>query len=206
MFISLKRNYNVTAINTMINSRQGKPLKEFGGVILTRSDNGAINSLADLKGKKFIAVKESSFGGWQMAYRELKQSGIDPKKDFAKLAFAGTHDNVILAIRNKVMDAGTVRTDTFERMAVEGKIDMKEFKIVNPQKHSGFPFVVSTRLYPEWPLACLSHISTDITTQVSKALAGMSANDKAAKDAKVIGWTNPLDYSPVEECLAELNL
>ena len=28
-------------------------------------------------------------------------------------------------------DAGTVRTDTLERMTAEGKIDIKDFKIIN---------------------------------------------------------------------------
>lgn len=206
MFITLKRKFNVTPVTTMINSRQGKSVKEFGGVILARADNSAINSLADLKGKKFIAVEENSFGGWQMAFRELKANGIDPQKDFAKLAFAGTHDNVVLAVRNKVMDAGTVRTDTYERMAAEGKIDLKDFKIINTQSGNGFPFALSTRLYPEWPLSSLSHVNADAALEVTKALSSMSSDSPAAKAAKVVGWSAPLDYSSVEECLSDLNL
>ncbi|MCB0281238.1 MAG: phosphate/phosphite/phosphonate ABC transporter substrate-binding protein [Calditrichae bacterium] len=206
MFITLKRKFNVAPVTTMINSRQGKAVKEFGGVILARADNGAINNLSDLKGKKFIAVEENSFGGWQMAFRELKANGIDPQKDFAKLAFAGTHDNVVLAVRNKVMDAGTVRTDTYERMAAEGKIDMKDFKIINTQSNAGFPFALSTRLYPEWPLSSLSHVNTAVAVEVTKVLSAMSADDPAAKAAKVVGWSAPLDYTSVEDCLSDLNL
>lgn len=198
MFITAKVKYNADAITTMINSRQGQALKSFGGVIFTYVDRDDINSLSDLKGKKFMAVKKSSFGGWQMAYKEFLDQGIDPKKDVGDLTFGGKHDNVVLAIQNGEVDAGTVRTDTLERMANAGDIDMSEFKILAKKEHAGFPFVSSTSLYPEWPFAKVSGVSDDIAQKVSTALTKMDAKSKAAKNAKIIGWTAPLDYSEVE--------
>ena len=44
MFVTAQVNYGAEAILTMINSRQGQPLKSFGGVIITTEDNEAINS------------------------------------------------------------------------------------------------------------------------------------------------------------------
>ena len=81
MFITAKVKYGAAEIATMINSMQGKPLKFFGGVIFTSEENEDINSVSDLSGKSFMAVKKSSFGGWQMAYLELLDQGIDPYKD-----------------------------------------------------------------------------------------------------------------------------
>ena len=133
MFITAKVKYGASEIATMINSRQGKPLKSFGGVILTSEENEDINSVSDLKGKTFMAVKKSSFGGWQMAYMELLNQSIDPFKDFSSLEFGGKHDNVVLAIQNGAVDAGTVRTDTLERMVATGMIDLEEFKSLPDQ-------------------------------------------------------------------------
>ena len=50
-------------------------------------------------------------------------------------------------------DAGTISTNVLEQMALEGKVDLKNYKIINQQTQYGekFPFVLSTRLYPEWP-------------------------------------------------------
>ena len=90
MFVTAKVKYKSSAIATMINSRQGQSLKSFGGVILTYVDRDDINSISDLKGKKFMGVKDSSFGGWQMAYKALLDQGIDPTKDFASLQFVCT--------------------------------------------------------------------------------------------------------------------
>ncbi len=198
MFVTAQVKYGAEAVATMINSRQGKPLRSFGGVIFTSAENDDINGLGDLKGRTFMAVKESSFGGWQMAYKVFKDAGIDPFKAFAEVAFGGKHDNVVLAVINGEADAGTVRTDTLERMEAAGAIAMEDVKILNPQDHPGFPFVCSTALYPEWPFAKVKGTPADLVRKVAAALKEMRPGDKAAKAAKVVGWTDPLDYGPVK--------
>jgi twitching motility protein PilJ len=190
----------------MVNSRQGKPLNAFGGVIFTAADNDAINALGDLKGKSFMAVEKSSFGGWQMAYKEILDAGVDPLTDFAKLEFGDKHDNVVLAVLNGAVDSGTVRTDTLERMAAGGGIDLEDFKIINKKDHAGFPFVCSSALYPEWPLAKTQKTPDALAQEVVQALKQMAATDQAAKDAKVVGWTDPLDYAPVESLQQSLKV
>ncbi len=199
MFVTTMVKYDSSAIATMINSRQGLPLKSFGGVILAYADRDDINSLADIKGKKFMAVKESSFGGWQMAYKEFRDNGVDPLSDFAKLDFGGKHDNVVFAVQNGTVDAGTVRTDTLERMMAAGDIDLSEFKIIAAKKYDDFPFVISTPLYPEWPFAKVASTDGKAAKKVVEALLALDSNNAAAKSAKIVGWTQPLDYSGVEE-------
>lgn len=198
MFVTAKVKYGASAVATMVNSRQGKPLKSFGGVVIASADNNSINQLQDLKGKTFMAVKKSSFGGWQMAYKELVDAGIDPYNDFAKLDFGGKHDNVVFAVMNQAVEAGTVRTDTLERLEAEGSIDMEDFKIINAKVHGEFPFKCSTQLYPEWPLAKVAGTSDRVVAAVVGALKAIGPADDAAKSAKVVGWVDALDYSPVE--------
>jgi twitching motility protein PilJ len=198
MFVTAKVKYGAKAIATMVNSRQGQPLKAFGGVIFTLIDNDSIATMEDLKGKSFMAVKKSSFGGWQMAFKELLDAGIDPGYDFTKLEFGGKHDNVVYAVMNGAVDAGTVRTDTMERMAASGEIDLDEFKIIAKKNHAGFPFVCSTALYPEWPLAKVSHTPDKVASAVVAALKLLKPEDSAAKSAKVVGWVDALNYGPIE--------
>lgn len=206
MFVTAKVRFRASAIATMVNSRQGKPLKTFGGVIITDVENDSINSLADLKGKRFMAVKKSSFGGWQMAYKELKDNGIYPEKDFSEFIIGGKHDNVVLAVQNADVDAGTVRSDTLERMQDEGTIDMEDFKIIGKKAHSNFPFVCSTRLYPEWPLAKVKSTPNSLVKKVVKALKNLRSTHQAAKDAKIVGWVDPLSYQPVENLQKSLRV
>ncbi len=206
MFVTAKVKFGASAVATMINSRQGQPLKSFGGVILTSAENEGINNIDDLKGKTFMAVKKSSFGGWQMAYKEMLDAGVDPHQELTKLEFGGKHDNVVLAVQNGAVDCGTVRTDTLERMAAEGMIDMDEFKIINQKSHNGFPFVTSSALYPEWPLAKVQKTSDAVVKEVVDALKQLKDSDTAAKNAKIVGWTDALDYGPVEELQKSLKV
>ena len=198
-YVEMEKKHGVKAVATLINSRDGKALKTFGGVVLVKADS-PIQTLADIKGTKFMCVKYSSFGGAQMAWRLLIDNGIDPKKDFKAFAEGKKHDNVVLAIKNGVMDAGTVRSDTLERMAGEGKIKMAEFRIIHPITDD-FPFVRSTRLYPEWPMAALAHVDSAKADKIATALQGLSATDPAAQKAKIVGWSAAADYGPVRDCL-----
>ena len=206
MFVTAKVKFGASAVATMVNSRQGQPLKSFGGVILTSVENEDINGINDLKGKTFMAVKKSSFGGWQMAYKEILDAGVNPQQDFAKLEFGGKHDNVVLAIQNGAVEGGTVRTDTLERMAAEGVIDMDEFKIINKKSHNGFPFVISSALYPEWPLAKTKKTPDAVAKEVVETLKQLKETDDAAKSAKIVGWVDALDYGPVEDLQKSLKV
>ncbi|SHF27163.1 phosphate/phosphite/phosphonate ABC transporter binding protein [Desulfacinum infernum DSM 9756] len=198
-YVELKKKYNVRAVATLVNSTQGKALKEFGGVIFVRKDS-PVQTLEDIKGKKFMCVNKSSFGGAHMAWRLLLENGIDPTKDCAAFLEGGKHDNVVLAVKNGTAEVGTVRSDTLERMQDEGKIRMDEFRIIH-KVEDDFPFVHSTRLYPEWPLAALEKTDPALADKVAAALKAMPADSEAAKRAKIVGWTDPADYTPVEECL-----
>ncbi|MCB1183018.1 phosphate/phosphite/phosphonate ABC transporter substrate-binding protein [bacterium] len=198
-YVELEKEFGCRAVATLVNSRNGNALKEFGGVVFVKADS-PITTLADIKGKKFMVVKKSSFGGAQMAWRLLKENGIDPETDCAEFLFGNKHDNVVLAVRNGACDAGSVRSDTLERMADEGKISMDEFRVIN-KVDDDFPFVHSTRLYPEWPLAACKSADPAVVAQVVQALLALQPTDTAAQSAKIVGWTEPLDYGPVRECL-----
>ena len=201
-YVELEKKYDVKAISTLINSRKGNALSTFGGVVLVRNDS-PIQSLSDIKGKKFMVVKKSSFGGAQMAWRLLIDNGINPETDCAEFMFGNKHDNVVLAVKNGACDVGSVRSDTMERMADEGKINLADFRIIN-QVQDDFPFVHSTRLYPEWPMAACSHTDAATADKMATALKALDKSHTAATTAKIVGWEDPADYAPVRECLTTI--
>lgn len=206
-YVLLEFELGISRIATMKNLFNHVPKTLFGGVIFTRADRKDINGLHDLPGKSFSAVASESFGGWLMTLREFHSQGIQPERDFKALRFAGTHDAVVQAVVKGEVDAGTVRTDTLERMAEEGKLDLAALKIVNPQtRQDTFPYLHSTRLYPEWPFARLKHTAEKLSEAVAIALLSMPAESPAARASHVAGWTVPLDYQPVHELMQELEL
>ena len=206
MYVSLEAHYGITRIATMKTKMAGQGLTKFGGVLFCRSDRDDIQSVKDLKGKRFMAVDKKSFGGWHMAWRYLLDHDIDPDKDFKEFMLGGTHDAVVMAVLDKTVDAGTVRTSTLEQMAQEGKIRLDQFRVLDEKSQTspGFPHLYTTTLYPEWPFAKVSHTDEELAREVAIALLQMQPIDEAAKAAKMMGWTIPLDYQAVHDCLKRI--
>jgi diguanylate cyclase (GGDEF)-like protein len=205
-YVELEYKFRVSRIVTLKNfSSIGQTHTHFGGVIFTRKENKDINELKDIAGKNFAAVDKRSFGGWVMARKELADIGIEPD-DLGSLKFLGSHDKVVYAIKDAKADVGTVRTDTLERMALEKKIDLSDFKIINKKHIKNFSFALSTDLYPEWPFAKLKNTPEELSKKVVIALLEMQSNDPAAITGKIGGWTIPLDYTKVHEVLRELRI
>jgi PAS domain S-box-containing protein len=151
------------------------------------------------------AVHHTSLGGWIMALREIRTAGIETW-DLASLSFLGTHDAVVEAVLKKEADVGIVRTDTLERMAQEGKIELDQLRIIEPRTYGSFPYAVSTPLYPEWPFAQLSHTPQHLAKEVSIALLQLPADEAAARQAHIKGWTIPENYQTVRDLLMLLEL
>ncbi len=205
-YVTLEYRYGVSRIATLQNhSDTMTGQQQFGGVIFTRSDSGAIRMLQDLRAKRFAAVDPASFGGWVMAKKELLEHEIK-ESDFSKLLFFHSHDAVVDAVLEGSADAGTVRSDTLERMAAEGKISLSDVRVIAPRHYPDFPFLVSTALYPEWPFSKLSHTSDALAESVLVALLGIEPDMDVAKRTDADHWTIPLDYSPVHDLLKSLNM
>ena len=206
-YVEMEKLHGAYRITTLINRNlPGQPTTTFGGVIFCRADRADLQRLADLRDQRFMAVEARSFGGWIACWRELHRQSIDPLRFFASLDYGNTHDAVVLAVRDGRVDAGTVRTDTLERMAEAGTIRMEEFRILEERQVPGFPFKLSTELYPEWPMAALPATPAELVRRVTAALLAMAADDPAARASKSAGWSASLNYQPVHDCLLDLRI
>lgn len=204
-YVELEYRFGISRIATLKNKGlNGKAQTEFGGVIFTTASNKQIKQLEDLRGKRFAAVNKDSFGGWIMALRELNDHDI--RLDPHKTTFYGTHEAVVHAVESGKADAGTVRTDTLERMAKEGKLDINNFTVISPKNYPDFFYQTSTRLYPEWPFATTKNTPDYLAEKVAVALISMPEDSDAAIASNCLGWTIPLDYQSIHECLKELEL
>ena len=204
IYVNLEVRHRISRIVTLDNGMGEHPLNVFGGVIFTRADRSDINRLDDVRGHSLIAVDETSLGGFQMAWGEMNKAQLSPYKDFTRLAFGGTHDKVVMAVKQGEFDIGTVRTNILERMADNGDIELADFKVINPYQDD-FTYLHSTPLYPEWPFSKLQHTSNQLARQVAVALLNMQLS-RPGGDFHYAGWTVPLDYQDVHELFRRLQL
>jgi C4-dicarboxylate-specific signal transduction histidine kinase len=206
-YVSLESRFGASRIATMQTREHGKTRVRFGAVIISRANNPDIRTVEDLKGKSFMAVSPVAFGGFQMAWCELNDKGIDPFTDFSDLVFAGfPQDKIILAVQDGKVDAATVRAETLMRMVEAGTVNLDEFRVLNQRYEKNSTFPLSTRLYPEWPFATLKNTSRELATRVAQALLSMPVDHLAARTSRTAGWTVPLDYSPVHKLMKTLKI
>lgn len=207
-YVEIEQMYGAKAIVTLNNKRGNTAQSRFGSVIFTRASNLDVLTLKDLKDKTLMAVSESAFGGWRVAWVAMLEQGFVPHKNLKKLVYAKnkTQPEVVWAVRDKKVDAGVVRTDRLERMEASGEIDMRYFRILNNQDVRDFPFFLSSKLYPEWPFAALKHVPVSDVDSVKDVLLKINENSRAAQLGKYVGWVSPKDYEPVRVLMKRLRI
>jgi signal transduction histidine kinase/ABC-type phosphate/phosphonate transport system substrate-binding protein len=171
-------------------------LDVFGGTALTLPDRQELAAYRDLHGLKIAIPSRHSLGGWQVHLREALEQGVDLEAD-NQITELKDHTRVIESVLAGEADVGFVRSDLLEFLESRGSIDSRVLKIINRQDYANYPYLVSTRLYPEWPFAMLTNVPKETASLVLKALLGMHSSEKAAQDAGIEGWTIPGNYSTV---------
>jgi PAS domain S-box-containing protein len=191
---------------TLADDDHGRKVAVFGGLIFTRAERTDIAALTDIRGKTIAATTIEALGGYQMQAYELSRAGVRLPQD-AKVLFTGfAQDDVVKAVLDGRADVGFVRTGLLENMAREGKLDMRQIRIINPQNVAGYPGVLSTRLYPNWPFAALPHTDEKLARRVAVALFRFDEDPALARALRIHGFVIPADYGPLETMLHELRL
>ncbi len=95
--------------------------ERFKSVFITADP--AIQTLADLKGKDVSFGSQSSTSGHLMPRSFLLQNGINPEKDFRRVAYSGAHDATIAAVASGKVQAGALNISVWDKFVAEKKVD-----------------------------------------------------------------------------------
>jgi ABC-type phosphate/phosphonate transport system substrate-binding protein len=206
-FILLQHTAGLSAPVATLMMREGPyQLSAYGSTIITRADRGDIESLADLAGKRIAVVSLKAFGGYQMPVFELLEAGMPLPKGERLLVTGQPHDRVIEALLEGRADAGFVRSGLLESLAEKGLLDVNQFKVINRQNLPRFPYAVSTRLYPEWPVATMPQIDRETASRLAAILYLMPPEILGGSTSKLYGFGVPANYDGVETLLRRLRM
>lgn len=207
LYVVYSYKYGLTSpLATLVTSEQGYSLNQFAGVVFTRSDRADISSFEDLKGKVVAIPSVRSLAAYQMQAYELLRRGIDPQRDLTLMETKLPLTNTLNAVMNGDADAGFMRAGMLETWKSEGLIKANSYRIIEPRQFGGFPWISSTRLYPEWPFAALSHTDPFVVRDVTAALLSLPLNGPVADTLGIAGFTVPGDYRGIDRLLRELKL
>jgi ABC-type phosphate/phosphonate transport system substrate-binding protein len=198
---AINAKYNPTLLATL-NKNAGS---QFGGVIIASKKSG-ITNVQDLKGKKVLTFKiGASAGANVFQHYHLKQKGIDVNSDFAMYKEGKKQDDIVLAVKSGMIDAGFVRTGLLESMVKAGKISMDDVVVLD-KVNSDFPLVHSTALYPEWFLMALEGTDAAKAAKIKEIALAMTQDDKASQTAGIKGFVEPLDLTELTNVLQNLKV
>ncbi len=101
--------------------------ERFRSVFIT--SDPAISKLADLKGKDVSFGSQSSTSGHLMPRSFLLQAGVDPDKDFKRVAYSGAHDATIAAVASGKVQAGALNSSVWDKFVAEKKVDPAQVRV-----------------------------------------------------------------------------
>lgn len=118
---------NVRSGGKVIPLVQREEDEKFRSVFITADPS--IKSLADLKGKDFSFGSQSSTSGHLMPRNYLLEAGIDPDKDFKRVAYSGAHDATAAAVASGKVQAGALNISVWDRLVADKKIDTDKVRV-----------------------------------------------------------------------------
>jgi phosphonate transport system substrate-binding protein len=176
--------------------------ENFRGQIICRADNQEIRSLADCRGKRWIAVDPGSAGGYLYPLGHFIENGIN-REDFAAIDFApgpgAKQENVVLAVYAGKYEIGSIREGTLN--VVADKIDISEIRVI-----------ANSRWYPGWVFAVRKGLGAETGAKIKQALCRLDFGDPRHKEvldaADIVGIisADDKDFDGVRELSARLGM
>lgn len=170
-YIMANEKYGVQAKITFI--RYG--LETYQAQIIARND-GKINSVKDIHGKKFAYVDPASASGYLMPAKLFKDQGIKPSETI----FAKKHDNVVTMIYQGQVDAGA----TFYSPPENGKAEdaRRLVKTQFPDVEEKIKIVQLTDPIPNDPIAFRADLPEEMKNKIVDALFEFQKSDEGKKN------------------------
>jgi phosphonate transport system substrate-binding protein len=101
--------------------------EKFKSVFITGEPG--IHALADLKGKDVSFGSQSSTSGHLMPRSFLLAAGLNPDKDFRRVAFSGAHDATIAAVASGKVQAGALNISVWDKFVADKKVDTTKVRV-----------------------------------------------------------------------------
>jgi len=193
------------ALATLVSMESGHATDMLGGVIITNSNRNDIRTLQDLKHRHLGVPGNKFLGGYQTQAFELLETNIYIAED-TNTTLLGSHDKVIEAVLAGTVDAGFIRTGIIEELVKANKLSADALHIVNQRHPKDFPYLVSTRLYPEWAFVATPKLAPSIIRKVSSSLLTLDENHPVSQKIGIGGFSPPGDYQGVDALSRTLKL
>ena len=164
----------------------------FRSVFITQTNSG-IKRLTDLKGKQVSFGSQSSTSGHLMPRSFLLEAGIDPDKDFKRVAYSGAHDATIAAVVNGRVDAAALDITVWRKFVAENKVDTTKVDVF-----------YTTPPYFNYNWSVHADMPAPLREKITAALLNLNMNNPEGKEILTLNRatkyipTKPENYKGLE--------
>ncbi len=168
------------AIETNLDGTRG-----YHSVLWVKRDS-PFQNINDLAGKNLCLVDPNSTSGNNVPRYALNKLNLDPDKFFAKVTYAGSHENAVLGVNQGTCDAAfnwwnNENESNLHRMARKGMVRFEDYRIIFKSEE-----IVNS------PMAYLAGLPADLKAGIRDAVLSLAEKDKAAFDTIYEGKQGPL--------------
>jgi len=133
-------------------------------------EGSQVNSLLDLRDKRFASADIMSNSGWLYPATWLIKHGENPNEFFSEHILSGSHDRSVEAVVNKYVDGAAVDSLVFDQMVKEDQSILVKTRIVIQSPPFGMP-----------PLAVPPDIDPDLKSSILSVLLNMHNDNQGRK-------------------------
>ncbi len=165
---------------------------KFRSVFITQKNSG-ITKLADLKGKQVSFGSQSSTSGHLMPRSFLLDAGINPDRDFKRVAYSGAHDATIASVVSGRVDAAALDITVWNKFVNEKKVDTNKVDVF-----------FTTPPYFNYNWSVNADMPVALREKITKALLALDMNTPEGKEILTLNRaskyipTTPDNYKGLE--------
>ncbi len=166
---------------------------KFRSVFITQKNSG-ITKLSDLKGKQFSFGSQSSTSGSLMPRSFMLEAGIDPERDFKRVAYSGAHDATIASVVSGRVDAAALDITVWNKFVSEKKVDISKVDVF-----------YTTPSYFNYNWSVHADMPAALREKITKALLALDMNTPEGKEILTLNRatkyipTKPENYKGLEK-------
>lgn len=176
--------------------RDGSP--HYYGAIIVRADS-PIQTVADLKGKRFAFGDPLSTSGHIFARKLMLEAGLKPESDLEQFIYAGSHDATILSVLNQKVDAGASYADD-----IDGKSSAWQ-RFLDPRDHHKIRVLAYTEPIPSDNICVRADFPQELTQKLFQTITAFTNSEAGhalvKKLYKLDGYVaaTDADYATIRE-------
>jgi phosphonate transport system substrate-binding protein len=158
-------------------------------------------TLQDLKGKTFAFGSPASTSGHLMPRFFLLKAGINPDKDFTRLAFSGAHDATVAFVASGRAEAGALNASVYDKLIGKGDANAKAVRILE-----------TTPPYYDYNWTVRGGLDPALVKKLAAAFLNLDPKNPAHKEildlqrATRFVATKPENYKGIEEAARSAGL